>query len=109
MMGLSAVSSEYDFCLGMAGTHGRYASTKAKSEADLIIGVGVRFSDRATGKKSRYTQNAKFIHIDIDPAEIDKNIPANIGLVGDVREILKRITAKLSPTQRPEWKKRSLK
>lgn len=105
MMGLSAVSSEYDFCLGMAGMHGRYASTKAKSEADLIIGVGVRFSDRATGKKSRYTQNAKFIHIDIDAAEIDKNIPANIGLVGDVREILKRITAKLSPTQRPEWKK----
>ena len=86
MMGLSAVSSEYDFCLGMTGMHGRYASTKAKSEADLIIGVGVRFSDRATGNKSRYTQNAKFIHIDIDAAEIDKNIPVNIGLVGDVRK-----------------------
>ncbi len=104
MMGLSAVSSDYEYCLGMAGMHGRYASTKAKSEADLIIGVGVRFSDRATGNKTRYTQNARFIHIDIDAAEIDKNIPANIGLVGDVGEILKGINAKLSPARRPEWR-----
>ncbi|MGI6167244.1 MAG: biosynthetic-type acetolactate synthase large subunit [Eubacteriales bacterium] len=104
MMGLSAVSSDCEYCLGMAGMHGRYASTKAKSEADLIIGVGVRFSDRATGDKSRYTQNARFIHIDIDAAEIDKNIPTNIGLVGDVGEILKRINAKLSPASRPEWR-----
>lgn len=104
MMGLSAVSSENSFCLGMTGMHGQYASTKANSEADLIIAVGVRFSDRATGNKARYSRNAKIVHIDIDPAEIDKNIPVFVGLTGDIRETIRRLLEKITPCTRPEWK-----
>ncbi len=104
MMGLSAVSSDNERCLGMTGMHGRYASTKANSEADLIIAVGVRFSDRATGNKAKYTQNAKVIHIDIDPAEIDKNIPVYIGLTGDIKTTLSKIIKKLEPQKHEEWR-----
>jgi acetolactate synthase-1/2/3 large subunit len=103
MMGLSALPGDYWRCLGMTGMHGRYASTKANSEADLIIAVGVRFSDRATGNKARYSQNAKILHIDIDPAEIDKNIPVSMGLTGDIKETLSRILAKLDRQHHPEW------
>jgi len=104
MMGLSAISSENRHCLGMTGMHGRYASTKANSEADLIIAVGVRFSDRATGNKVRYSKNAKVIHIDIDPAEIDKNIPAYIGLTGDIKETLTKIIERVKPLEHMEWR-----
>jgi acetolactate synthase-1/2/3 large subunit len=104
MMGLTAVPYNNPNNLGMTGMHGRFASTKAKSEADLIIAAGVRFSDRATGNKQRYTQNAKIIHIDIDPAEINKNIPV-FGLVGDVKQTLKRLLSVLEPQAHPEWHK----
>lgn len=104
MMGLTAVPFDNPHALGMAGMHGRYASTKAKSEADLIIAVGVRFSDRATGNKQRYTKNARIIHIDIDPAEIDKNIPV-FGIVGDVKKTLARLLEILKPQTHPEWQK----
>ncbi|HOD93666.1 MAG TPA: biosynthetic-type acetolactate synthase large subunit [Clostridia bacterium] len=103
MMGLSAVSADNPYWLGMTGMHGRYASTKANSEADLIIAAGVRFSDRATGNKSRYTQNAKVIHIDIDPAEIDKNISAYFGLIGDIKSVLTLLLAKLEKQTHTQW------
>ncbi|MDR1891918.1 MAG: biosynthetic-type acetolactate synthase large subunit [Oscillospiraceae bacterium] len=105
IMGLSAVPHSSARKLGMTGMHGRYASTKAKSEADLIIAAGVRFSDRATGNKNRYTQKAKILHIDIDPAEIDKNIPTQLALCGDVKTVLGRLTSRLTPQSHPDWRK----
>lgn len=104
IMGLSAVSGDNPYNLGMTGMHGRYASSKAKSKADLIIAIGVRFSDRATGNKDKYSKNAKIIHIDIDPAEIDKNITTYLGVIGDIKETLTRLLGKLSPMKHPEWK-----
>ncbi len=104
LMGLSAISSDNPNHLGMTGMHGRYASIKAKSEADLVIAVGVRFSDRATGDKSRYTKKTKFLHIDADAAEIDKNIPAYLGIVGDVKTVLKQLNKKVAKQTNPEWR-----
>ena len=103
MMGLSAVSADNPYWLGMTGMHGRFASTKAHSEADLIIAVGVRFSDRATGNRAKYTQNAKVIHIDIDPAEINKNISVHCSLVGDVKEVVTKLLDKLDKKTNTQW------
>ena len=103
MMGLSAVGHSNPRALGMIGMHGRYTATKAKCEADLIIALGVRFSDRATGKKSAYMPNAKIIHIDVDAAEIDKNIPVHLGIVGNVKDVVAKINSKLTKAAHPEW------
>ncbi len=103
MMGLSAVSADNPYWLGMTGMHGRFASTKAHSEADLIIAAGVRFSDRATGNRAKYTQNAKVIHIDIDPAEINKNISVHCSLVGDVKEVVTKLLDKLDKKTNTQW------
>ena len=103
LMGLDAVPASFPGNLGMAGMHGRYASTRAISEADLLIAVGARFSDRAVGNKQKYAENAKIIHIDIDPAEIDKNVKADIGLVGDAGQILDEILKQVKGEKRPEW------
>lgn len=103
MMGLSAVANDYEGFIGMIGMHGRYAATKAVSEADLIIAVGVRFSDRATGKTAEFAQKAKVLHIDIDPAEIGKNIPAYKGIKGDVKDMLTKLGRRLAKQERPEW------
>ena len=73
--------------------HGTRAANYAMDEADLIIAIGARFDDRVTGKLSEFAPRAKFIHIDIDPAEISKNVPAHIPIVGDARNILPRLTA----------------
>ena len=88
MMGLGSVPYTYELCLGMCGMHGRYASTVAMSEADLIIALGVRFSDRATGSAKEYAKNSTVIHIDIDAAEIGKNIKPDVSLCGDLKYIL---------------------
>ena len=93
MMGLSAVPHSHPLMLGMSGMHGRYASTKAMGRSDLIIAVGTRFSDRATGKKSEFSKDRKVLHIDIDPAEIGKNIPAYVSMVADVKEALTALNA----------------
>lgn len=104
MMGLSAIPSDFDKNLGMTGMHGTYPSSKAKSEADLVFAVGVRFSDRATGDKSKYASHAKIIHIDIDEAEINKNINAYLGITGNVKTVLKEILARLpKANKKPEW------
>lgn len=105
MMGLSAVGSDSEYNLGLTGMHGRYASSKANSRADLILAVGVRFSDRATGNKTKYSQNARIIHIDIDPAEIGKNISAYLGLIGDIGETLKSLLEQTKPKRNPQWRR----
>ena len=103
IMGLTAVPYSYEYNLGVTGMHGKYASSKAKSESDLIIAVGVRFSDRATGNKDEYVKGKKVIHIDIDPAEIGKNIPAFVGLVGNIADTLKTLNGMLKPKKHSEW------
>jgi acetolactate synthase-1/2/3 large subunit len=103
MMGITAVPHTYRFNLGMTGMHGRYAASKAKSEADLIIAVGVRFSDRATGNKEKYTEKCKIIHIDIDRAEFNKNIKANVEVHGDAAEIIAALHERINPKNNPEW------
>lgn len=103
MMGLTAMDSSHPRFLGMMGMHGRYAATKAMAECDLLIAVGVRFSDRATGDKLKFSNGKTVLHIDIDPAEMSKNIGAQQKIVGDVRQALTRLSEQLEETRRPQW------
>ncbi|MDI9414345.1 MAG: biosynthetic-type acetolactate synthase large subunit [Bacillota bacterium] len=103
MMGLSAVPHDHPKRLGMTGMHGKLAASKAMSMSDLVVAIGTRFSDRATGNKKEFTKGRKFLHIDIDPAEIGKNIPAYVSLVGDVKQVLTMLNDKLEKTMRVEW------
>src|SRR3979411_2883553 len=93
LMGLGAFPAPHEQWLGMLGMHGTRAGNYAMDEADLICAVGARFDDRITGKLSEFAPRAKFIHIDIDPAEISKNVPAHIPIVGDAKNIVPRLTA----------------
>ena len=91
LMGLGAFPAPHEQWLGMLGMHGTRAANYAMDEADLIVGIGVRFDDRVTGKLSEFAPRAKFIHVDIDPAEISKNVPAHIPIVGDAKNVLARL------------------
>jgi acetolactate synthase-1/2/3 large subunit len=91
-MGLGAFPAPDPQWLGMLGMHGTRTANYAMDEADLILAVGARFDDRITGKLSEFAPRAKFIHIDIDPAEISKNVPAHIPIVGDAKNVLARLT-----------------
>jgi acetolactate synthase I/II/III large subunit len=93
LMGLGAFPAPHEQWLGMLGMHGTRAANYAMDEADLIVAIGARFDDRITGKLSEFAPRAKFIHIDIDPAEISKNVPAHIPIVGDAKRVLPRLTA----------------
>jgi acetolactate synthase-1/2/3 large subunit len=91
LMGLGAFPASHAHWLGMLGMHGTRTANYAMDEADLIVAIGARFDDRITGKLSEFAPRAKFIHIDIDPAEISKNVPAHIPIVGDAKRILARL------------------
>ncbi|MGZ4271163.1 MAG: biosynthetic-type acetolactate synthase large subunit [Solirubrobacteraceae bacterium] len=93
LMGLGAFPAPHEQWLGMLGMHGTRAANYAMDEADLICAVGARFDDRITGKLSEFAPRAKFIHIDVDPAEISKNIPAHIPIVGDAKSVLAKLAA----------------
>src|SRR6184192_1671926 len=92
VMGLGAFPAPHDQWLGMLGMHGTRTANYAMDEADLICAIGARFDDRITGTLSEFAPRAKFIHIDIDPAEISKNVPAHIPIVGDAKKILPKLT-----------------
>lgn len=102
-MGLSAMPNSYPRFLGMQGMHGRYASSMANKEADLIIGIGVRFSDRATGNVAKFAKNTKIVQIDVDNSEINKNVIVDVGVVGDIVDSFARIAEKCQPNCHPEW------
>ena len=102
-MGLSSVPQDNERFLGMQGMHGHYASSVAQDEADLIIAVGVRFSDRATGNVAKFAKKSKIIQLDPDSAEINKNVRVDLGLVGDVHDSFMRIVAKCESKSLPEW------
>jgi len=103
MMGLTAIPHSYQLNLGMCGMHGKYAASVAQSKSDLMIAVGVRFSDRATGDIGEYTKNCRVIHIDIDHAELGKNVPEIIELCGDAKQILSAILEKIDEKHNNEW------
>ncbi|HNX13938.1 MAG TPA: biosynthetic-type acetolactate synthase large subunit [Oscillospiraceae bacterium] len=105
MMGLSALSRSNPRFLGMIGMHGNYAATKAIAEADLIIAIGTRFSDRTTGNKEKFAKKAKILHFDIDPAEIGKNIRITASVTGDIKDILTALLTRLAPFEHPDWRK----
>ncbi len=108
VMGLGGFPAPHEHWLGMLGMHGTRSANYAMDEADLICAIGARFDDRITGKLSEFAPRAKFIHIDIDPAEISKNVPAHIPIVGDAKNILPRLTAEYralspDPGRLEEW------
>ncbi len=105
MMGLSALPRSNPRFLGMIGMHGNYAATKAIAEADLIIAIGTRFSDRTTGNKEKFAKKAKILHFDIDPAEIGKNIRITASVTGDIKDILTALLTRLAPFEHPDWRK----
>jgi len=108
LMGLGAFPAPHPQWLGMLGMHGTRAANYAMDEADLIVAVGARFDDRITGKLSEFAPRAKFIHIDVDPAEISKNVPAHIPIVGDAKNVVPRLAAEYraqqaDPSRLEEW------
>lgn len=104
MMGRTALSDSYEYNLGLCGMHGNYAASKAQAECDLLIAVGVRFSDRATGDPEEYRSKCTVIHIDIDKAELGKNIRPDLSVQGDVKEILRDLLRDLSGVRHPAWR-----
>ena len=92
LQGLGGFPAPHEQWLGMLGMHGTRTANYAMDEADLIVAIGARFDDRITGKLSEFAPRAKFIHIDVDPAEISKNVPAHIPIVGDCKNIVPRLT-----------------
>lgn len=105
MMGLSSVPATNERFLGMTGMHGKFAASKAMADCDLIIAIGTRFSDRATGNKKEFCNGKNIIHIDIDPAEIGKNIPVYVSLLGDVKKVLTKLNSKIEKIEKTAWHK----
>ncbi|MGN0513953.1 MAG: biosynthetic-type acetolactate synthase large subunit [Lachnospiraceae bacterium] len=103
LMGKGAFDGTDSRYTGMIGMHGTKTSNFGVTECDLLITVGARFSDRVTGNASKFANNAKVLQFDVDPAEIDKNIKTNASVIGDVREILAAINAKLPQCEHKEW------
>lgn len=106
LMGLSAIDNDNERFLGMVGMHGHYPASVGQDEADLIIAIGARFSDRATGDVSKYAKGARIIHMDIDRAEIDKNISSDLGIGGDLKEALTALIKAVKPARHPAWNAR---
>jgi acetolactate synthase-1/2/3 large subunit len=103
LMGMGVLPAEHPLSLGMLGMHGTRYANYAVTESDLIIAIGARFDDRVTGKIASFAPNAKIIHIDIDPAEIGKNVRVDIPIVGDVKRVLQKLMPMLKQTRTKEW------
>ena len=103
LMGLGAAPASSDRVLGMLGMHGTHAANVAMQRCDLLIAVGVRFSDRALGDASAFAPNAKVLHIDIDRAEINKNVSTTLHITGDAKTVLELLLTRVSQKQHPQW------
>lgn len=103
IMGLSALPTDHPLNVGMLGMHGNYAPNVLTNECDVLIAVGMRFDDRVTGRLDKYAKQAKVIHLDIDPAEIDKNVKATVAIWGDCKETLPLLTDLLQQKCYPQW------
>ena len=104
MLGLSALPSNHPLNVGMLGMHGNYAVNLKEQECDVLIAIGMRFSDRVTGNTKTYAKQAKIIHLDIDRSEIDKNVKTDVAVVADCKESLPAITALLNKNNHQEWR-----
>ena len=103
LMGKGAFDGDDELYTGMVGMHGTKTSNFGISECDLLIVAGARFSDRVTGNASKFAKNAKILHIDVDPAEINKNIRTHASVIGDLKLVLRRLNARLDPMNHEEW------
>ena len=103
LLGISSFPENHMLSLGMLGMHGMAHANKAVDEADLVIAVGMRFDDRATAKVSAFAPKARIIHVDIDPAEIGKNVRVDVPIVGDARDVLRDINKEVITQTRVEW------
>ncbi len=103
IMGLSAIPTDHPLAVGMLGMHGNYGPNVLTNECDVLIAVGMRFDDRVTGRLDKYAKQAKVIHLDIDPSEIDKNVKATVGVWGDCKETLPLLTDLIEQKQYPQW------
>jgi acetolactate synthase-1/2/3 large subunit len=103
LLGISSIASDHELNLGMSGMHGMAYANLAIDEADLIIGLGMRFDDRVTGRISAFAPNAKFVHVDIDASEIDKNIQTDAGVVGDLKAVLEQLLPKVDANVHIDW------
>lgn len=103
VLGLGALPADHPLYVGMLGMHGRYAPNKLTNECDVLIAVGMRFDDRVTGRLDQYARQAKIVHLDIDLAEIDKNVMADVPVLGDCRETLPMLTELLAESRHTGW------
>ncbi len=103
LLGLSAIPTQHPLNMGMLGMHGNYGPNIKTNECDVLIAVGMRFDDRVTGSIATYAKQAKVIHIEIDPAEIDKNIKTEVGLLGDAKHTLRLLSRLLNKNEHPAW------
>ncbi len=103
LLGLSSFPSGHPLSLGMLGMHGMYWANIAVDQADLIVGVGMRFDDRVTGRVSTFAPHARVIHVDIEPTQIGRNVPVEVALAGDAKAVLHGLNPLVSHTPRPDW------
>ena len=103
LLGISSFPDDHVLCVGMPGMHGMAYASKAIEEADLLVALGMRFDDRITGKTSAFALNSKKIHIDIDPSEIGKNIPVDVPIVGDLKQVLMKLNDLVEPATHLDW------
>ena len=103
ILGASALPTDHPLNVGMLGMHGNYGPNVLTNECDVLIAIGMRFDDRVTGRLDKYAKQAKVIHLDIDPSEIDKNVKATVGVWGDCKETLPLLTELVKPGVYPQW------
>ena len=103
ILGASAIPTVHPLNVGMVGMHGNYAPNVLTNECDVLIAIGMRFDDRVTGKLDEYATQAKIIHFEIDPAEIDKNIKTDVAVLGDAKTSLKKLVSLLKTNSHPDW------
>lgn len=103
ILGLSAMPSNHPLYVGMLGMHGNVAPNILTNECDVLIAIGMRFDDRVTGNTEKYAKQATIIHIDIDPAEINKNIPSQVSIIGDAKEVLQKLIPLLHNNEHHQW------
>ncbi len=103
IMGMSAIPTDHPLAMGMLGMHGNYGPNVLTNECDVLIAIGMRFDDRVTGRLDKYAKQAKVIHLDIDPAEIDKNVKADVPVWGDCKETLPMLTGLIEQKVYPQW------
>lgn len=105
LLGKGAIPENHEHALGMLGMHGTAYANHAVDQCDLLIAVGARFDDRVTGKLAAFARKAKVIHIDIDPAEIDKTVSVDVAVTGDCKEVLQKLLKKVKPREESDWNK----